>query len=124
MIVVNISGKPLPIPEIHKIIPSDGKQYILHEQLARKYKEFLKPIQMSDSPPPAPVVINRQYKATVIEIDLDSIIAEEIEPKMLDENVFNEIKKSDEPVVKPLSGKKIAKNIKSKISSTKKSKKD
>jgi hypothetical protein len=109
MVVINISGKPLEITEIQKVLPFDGKMRILPEGLARKYSEFLKPVQKSDTPPPVQMVAQRKYKATVVEIDLDSIIAEEFQPKKL-----NIIKEETEPtvinnVVKPLAGKSINK---------------
>jgi hypothetical protein len=112
MVVENISGRDLEIVELNKILPFDGKQRVLPYQLAVKYKEFLKPIQMSDTPPPAYNVINnRKYKATVVEINLDDIIAEDIQqfqpPKELQESiltqlkVFHEQEKKEKPLIVP-----------------------
>jgi hypothetical protein len=51
MVVVNITNKDLKIPEIRSIVPADGKKYILPHEIAVKYKAYLKPVQMSDTPP-------------------------------------------------------------------------
>jgi hypothetical protein len=50
MVVQNISGKDLKIPEIRSIVPADGKKYIVPYEVAIKYKQYLKPIQLSDLP--------------------------------------------------------------------------
>ena len=60
MVVKNATSEPLPIVEIEKVIPADGKMYILPEALARKYKFALTPIQLSDTPPNPDVIKLRQ----------------------------------------------------------------
>lgn len=114
MVIQNISGQPLLIVELEKIVPADGKCYILPENIAFKYKDYLKPIQRSDHPPTPTLVSQQKYNATIVEIDLDSLIAEEFEPYKLDEDILDEIKvitpKENEKINninKPLSGKKI-----------------
>ena len=52
MVVKNISGQDLRIPEIRSIVPADGKAYHLPQDIAVLYKEYLQPIQLSDTPPP------------------------------------------------------------------------
>lgn len=51
MVVVNISGKDLKIKELRQTVPADGKKYILPYNIAIRYKKYLKPVQLSDSPP-------------------------------------------------------------------------
>lgn len=44
LVVVNRSGKELPIPELRKMIPFNGKQCLLPEPLVKKYRHFLEVI--------------------------------------------------------------------------------
>ncbi len=48
MIVQNISGRDLRIVELKKILPAGDAYYSLPFNIAQKYKNFLKPIQMND----------------------------------------------------------------------------
>lgn len=50
MVVQNISGTDLSIPEIRSVVPADGKKYILPYEIAIRYKQYLKPVQLSDTP--------------------------------------------------------------------------
>jgi hypothetical protein len=49
MIVQNISGRDIKIPELRKIIKAGSGYISLDYNIAKKYKKFLKPIQMSDT---------------------------------------------------------------------------
>ena len=51
MIVQNISGKEIRIPELKKILPATSAYFRLPNAIAFKYKQYLKPIQMSDDMP-------------------------------------------------------------------------
>lgn len=88
MVVQNISGDILSIPELQRIIPNDNKWYILPEHIAYRYKQYLKPIQRMDTPPPPPPPSSSKFRAKVIEIDLDAILNEEI-PKIDYEHELN-----------------------------------
>ena len=48
MIVQNISGREIKIPELKKVIPAKKAYYKIPYRIAFKYKKYLKPIQMSD----------------------------------------------------------------------------
>jgi hypothetical protein len=49
MIVQNISGRDIKVPELRKIIKAGSGYISLPYDVARKYKKLLKPIQMSDT---------------------------------------------------------------------------
>ena len=50
MVVQNKTGKDLKIPEIKRIVPSDGKKYVVPYNIAIKYKQYLTPVQLNDRP--------------------------------------------------------------------------
>ncbi len=49
MIVQNISGRDIKVPELRKIIKAGSGYISLPYDIAKKYKRLLKPIQMSDT---------------------------------------------------------------------------
>jgi hypothetical protein len=51
MIVQNVSGKEIKIPELKKVIPAKRAYYKLPYAIAYKYRKYLKPIQMRDDMP-------------------------------------------------------------------------
>jgi hypothetical protein len=56
MLVQNISGKPIPIPELRKVLPNTNLHYEIPYAIAKKYKKYLKPIQAD----PAEITAERQ----------------------------------------------------------------
>lgn len=51
MVVQNISGKEIRIPELNGFIPADKSYYLLPYPIAYKYKKYLKPVQLKDDIP-------------------------------------------------------------------------
>jgi len=49
MVVINRTKEDIKIRELKRIVPADGKKYILPADVAFKYKSLLIPVQMSDS---------------------------------------------------------------------------
>ena len=49
MIVQNISGRDIKVPEMRKVIKAGSAYISLPYSIALRYKSFLKPIQMSDT---------------------------------------------------------------------------
>jgi len=130
MVVINKSGMPLPIPELQRVLPSDGKQYVLPYEIAIKYKGYLTPVQMSDDvrlqPNPISEVkskpVQPQIKETIEDINTyeepEDVKQPDLEPISVEEidETDNTIK--DERVVrpnskkgKPLAGKKLTKAV-------------
>jgi len=45
-VVINRSGSELRIPEIQKVIPWDGKKYMLHSEFVRRYRGYLEVVDV------------------------------------------------------------------------------
>jgi hypothetical protein len=48
-IVINKSGKTLKIPELQRLIPWDGKKYLLPDNIANKYYGFLEVVDLDNN---------------------------------------------------------------------------
>jgi len=144
MVVINKSGINLQIPELRKIVPSDGKPYILPYEVAIKYKGYLTPVQLSDEIIPQPTKNENNQKQTTVEdlkkesvpeIIINTIEVEEInveestesDLKLLDIEEIDSTKNTIKDIIvpskqkekKPLAGKKISRAIREQAKSKK-----
>lgn len=122
MVVVNKSGLDLIIEELHRIVPADGRPYILPYSIAVKYKGRLTPIQLSDNIPQQSVQQQTTKEIEIPEeivIDFDDEEDDEVPLQVLEINEIDEtdndieekkIDDSYEDDPKPLKGKRIKKS--------------
>lgn len=96
IVVKNGTLNPVPIKELKQILPADGKFYTLPLEIALKYKDKLIPIKILE------------YKLPEVEPKVKGpIFKKESTPK-------SKIAKIKEKNAKPLKGKKVKKELRTK----------
>jgi len=113
IIVINISNRDLPIPELKQVLPAGtiDQKYVLPYDIAVKYKQFLYPIQVIDPEAEIKNVNNIEtiedntlkYKAPKT---LDELM-KEINTQLTENKAPKVRNKTVRPTIKPLKGIKI-----------------
>lgn len=67
-VIINRSGRDLIIPEIRKIIPFDGKRYIVSNDIALKYRSLIEivPIELQEKVKDQTTIIEEMKKKSII----------------------------------------------------------
>lgn len=80
-IIINRSGRDLQIPEIQKIIPGDGKQYFINDDIFRKYRNYFEyiPVELHKTINDQQIVIDKLNKRNRV-IDILKLCNSEQKP--------------------------------------------